>query len=387
MKKISKGLLILLAFIIGLVLFELVLRVGIPEPENLAKLKSSSLFLYENKPNARFPYISDTDGYHVDISINSSGFRDDEFSEAKEEGILRIAVLGDSFEEALQVNLGDTWQKILARKLEAELGKKVEVYNFGVSGYGTDQEWLTLREKVWKFKPDLVILAFTTNDIGDTFKNRLVILEDGNLVLKKPNERLGGNWLGKLVRQTYTYQTLVKVASRSSFSKRLVNKVRVSMLGFPKEDKFFLSDAQLVQGPFEVIADQKNPPEEVLEGWRIVKALILDMKKQADDNGAKLIVSVNVSKTQLNPQNWEELRSLYHLDPSTSSPFEPNYVLASFLGENDIDFYDPSQDAVEWKSQKGGLHYQTDAHFNTNGHLFMGEAIGKYLLENEFKNF
>ncbi len=47
-------------------------------------------------------------------------------------------------------------------------GQTVEVINFGVSGYGTAQELLTLREKVWKYSPDLVLLAITTNnDITD----------------------------------------------------------------------------------------------------------------------------------------------------------------------------------------------------------------------------
>jgi len=45
---------------------------------------------------------------------------------------------------------------------------KIEVLNFGVSGYGTAQELLTLREQVWKYSPDIVMLAVTTNnDITD----------------------------------------------------------------------------------------------------------------------------------------------------------------------------------------------------------------------------
>ena len=47
----------------------------------------------------------------------------------------------------------------------------LEVINFGVSSYGTAQELLTLREKVWAFNPDLVLLAFcTTNDVSDNLR-------------------------------------------------------------------------------------------------------------------------------------------------------------------------------------------------------------------------
>src|SRR2546421_5635998 len=43
-------------------------------------------------------------------------------------------------------------------------GRRVEVINFGVSGYGTAQELLTLREKAWDYSPDVVLLAVTTNN-------------------------------------------------------------------------------------------------------------------------------------------------------------------------------------------------------------------------------
>ena len=46
--------------------------------------------------------------------------------------------------------------------------KKVEVINFGVSDYGTAQELIVLREKVWFYDPDFVLLAiFTQNDISN----------------------------------------------------------------------------------------------------------------------------------------------------------------------------------------------------------------------------
>jgi hypothetical protein len=44
----------------------------------------------------------------------------------------------------------------------------MEVLNFGVSAYGTAQELLTLREEVWRYAPDVVVLAlFTGNDLSD----------------------------------------------------------------------------------------------------------------------------------------------------------------------------------------------------------------------------
>src|SRR5918911_2269574 len=105
------------------------------------------------------------------VSINCQGLRDREHTMAKPPGTLRVAVVGDSFAEALQVPLEDAFWAVAERKLQAcpaVGGRKVEFINFGVSGYGTAQELITLEQKVWAYQPDIVLLAFTTNnDITD----------------------------------------------------------------------------------------------------------------------------------------------------------------------------------------------------------------------------
>lgn len=415
-KKVNKrfflALLAVFGTILALVFFELILRLTMPEPENLAKIRGSNLFLLENKPGAAFPYARSGE-YNNVISINSSGFRDDEFAVAREPGTIRIAVLGDSQEEALQVPLFATWQKVMAGKLSRGLGKKVETYNFGVSGYGTDQQWLTLREKVWNFSPDMVILAFSPNDVGDTFKNKLVRIKDSNeqflrsspaspdaglknkLVRLKsgeevevisPKERAGGNFLGKAARLTYIYHMITRAAGSTEFAKLAFDKVRTGVLGLAPDERFFLSDAQLVQGPFEVVASQKNPPPEVTEAWEVVRALTGDMRRQAKDHGAEFLITINIPRAQVRESDWLLLSDLYKLDPDTSSPYEINEVLASITASLGINFYDPRLDAIEWREQMGDLHFEEDAHFNINGNEFMGTKVAEYILKFEILN-
>lgn len=380
MQKLTRLVLSLLAVAVAIGIFELSLRLLTPEPENLRKLKSSALFLFENKPNAVFPYGGGAEFENL-IRINSDGFRDDQFSKEKDSETLRIAVLGDSQEEALQVDLPDTWQKITARILTEKLGKKVESYNFGFSGYGTDQEWLILREKVWQFRPDLVILAFSPNDVGDTYKNQLVELSNGQIRVKTAAERIGGNILGKLARETYTYHLIVKAASLNGLTKQIVEGIRVRILGFAPEERFFLSDAQLVEGPFEVIASQKNPPPEVLKTWKVIEALVFDMARQAQEHNAGFLVTVNIPRAQVDPAGWEEIRVLYELDPAASSPYEINEVMARICRKAGVTYYDLREEAIRWREQYGILHYVRDAHFNRNGHLFMGTKVAEYILD------
>ena len=96
--------------------------------------------------------------------INSLGMRDREVAQQKADGIFRIAVVGDSLTYGWRVAIEDCYVK----KLEALLNQKarrIEVLNFGVSGYNTEQELIVLREKVLGFEPDLVIVGFVANDI------------------------------------------------------------------------------------------------------------------------------------------------------------------------------------------------------------------------------
>jgi hypothetical protein len=103
------------------------------------------------------------------VSINREGFRGPETAAAKPPNTIRIAVLGDSFTEAQQLDEDKTFSAVIGRELArcpALGGRKVEVLNLGVNGYGTTQELMTLRYQAWQFSPDIVVLAiFTGNDI------------------------------------------------------------------------------------------------------------------------------------------------------------------------------------------------------------------------------
>jgi hypothetical protein len=165
-KFLAKLLLVVTGFAIGGVIAELALRVSgfsFPQFYQRDEVRGFSLM-----PGAEGWYRKEGVAY---VRINSDGLRDREHAIAKPQGTFRIAIVGDSYCEALSVSLDEAFWSVMAKNLEecnALAGKKIEVINFGVSGYGTAQELLTLRDKVWKYSPDLVLLAVTTsNDITD----------------------------------------------------------------------------------------------------------------------------------------------------------------------------------------------------------------------------
>ncbi len=111
-----------------------------------------------------------------EININKDGLRDINHEIKKSKNSIRIAILGDSFAEARSVNLENTfWFKLkddLERCYNFHKGNEIEVINFGVSEYGTTQQYLTLKNNVWKYSPDIILLAFYSgNDISDNVKS------------------------------------------------------------------------------------------------------------------------------------------------------------------------------------------------------------------------
>lgn len=120
-----------------------------------------------------------------ELSINSLGLRDREHPYVKPTGVKRTLVLGDSFAWGYGVGDGATFSDVL----EASLTKG-EVLNAGVSGWGTDQEYLFLVSEGYRYSPDLVVLAFyMENDITNNMHSMQYgmhkpYFEDESLTLK-----------------------------------------------------------------------------------------------------------------------------------------------------------------------------------------------------------
>src|SRR5437763_13084370 len=159
-------LLVLFGVVFGLALVEIGLRlIGFSYPEFYG---ADARRGYSLRPGMEGWYRKEGESY---VRINSDGLRDREHAKAKPPNTIRIAVLGDSFVEALQVPYEQSFCAMLEQQLNscpAAAGRKFEVINFGVSGYGTAQELITQRNNVWQYSPDIVLLAVTTNnDITD----------------------------------------------------------------------------------------------------------------------------------------------------------------------------------------------------------------------------
>src|SRR5215831_19042426 len=86
-------------------------------PQPLSAVSRSPRLGWTHKPNTRFVY--ERSEFRVPVQFSSAGLRDREFALAKPPGTYRIALLGDSFVEALQVPLDSCAAKRLESALNA----------------------------------------------------------------------------------------------------------------------------------------------------------------------------------------------------------------------------------------------------------------------------
>jgi hypothetical protein len=180
-----------------------------------------------------------TNARAVHARHNSLGLRDDEFTlDAKP----TIVFLGDSFVWGLDAEAGERFSELLKPRIP-----DYKILAAGVSGYGTDQEYLLL-QKLWpRVKPAVVVLIFCTdNDRADNSTNiryegyqkpYFVTGADGTLELAGqpvPKSRLQAikedwwvrhSWLARLANAVYL-KLKHPVLLVPDPTERLVDKIR-----------------------------------------------------------------------------------------------------------------------------------------------------------------
>lgn len=122
-----------------------------------------------------------TSEYDVAVRINSLGLRDREIGYEKPEGTYRVLALGDSQTFGLGVEADQSYPKVIERALNAASGRTVEVINSGVPGAGTAHELDFLEREGWRYDPDLVVVGFFYNDLGNNRACKLFTLNEGRL--------------------------------------------------------------------------------------------------------------------------------------------------------------------------------------------------------------
>ncbi len=110
-------------------------------------------------------YWSKPGSFDYDFKINSQGFKDQEFTREKKEGIYRITAVGDSFAFGT-VPYRYNYLTFLEEYLNKNRGK-FEVYNFGEPSIGPHDYVSILVHECLQYDPDMMLVCVTlVDDLG-----------------------------------------------------------------------------------------------------------------------------------------------------------------------------------------------------------------------------
>lgn len=166
MKRFLRSLLLtVLSLAICVGVLEVVLRTTHLFGARVAWTEPDPLIGWRFTPGREYWFNAEND-HPITGRINSMGWRDRE--RVHNARAARVAVLGDSFVEAFQVELDSTFLAIAERRLTDSLKRPVEILNFGRSGMGSAEALLVLKRDVLPLNPSIVVLVFTPhNDVAD----------------------------------------------------------------------------------------------------------------------------------------------------------------------------------------------------------------------------
>ncbi|WP_274629304.1 SGNH/GDSL hydrolase family protein [Arvimicrobium flavum] len=115
----------------------------------------------------RFSYMSRQWYAANPPQANKLKFREREFTHAPAPGVMRIAVVGDSFTWAPGLLENERVSNRLDAKLNSAGDLRFEVLNFGVSGANYEQHEVNMRLAIQSANPHFILLQWYLNDLDD----------------------------------------------------------------------------------------------------------------------------------------------------------------------------------------------------------------------------
>jgi hypothetical protein len=289
--------------------------------------------------------------YRANVTINRQGWRTPDFTQMKSDGVYRVLVLGDSFMAGMQVNDDELFSSVLQQRLnKAGVGKRAEVITFGVPSWGTDQQYLALRQYGLRLNPDLVIVAFyAQNDVAETD----LLLRSATNTYPKPFFDLRE---GRLIELPFVDSTPmpIRVGRRVAADLRVYPMVRDALLTFPLAHR-----ALFRLGIVGVVPQRRDSPEpdnaslwQWPDRWRR-QIGVFELRPWADWARAWAI-----SEELLNRMNAEATSTgARFLLLGVASPIEvmPQEILSGLIGQkmNDFDADQPSRRLTEISARRG----------------------------------
>jgi hypothetical protein len=325
--------------------------------------------------------------------FNSHGFRDYERTYEKPQDVFRILVLGDSYIEAFQVQLEDSFTAQLETMLNAHASStRFEVLSLGQSGFGTADEYVRYLNFGVAYNPDLVIVAFLT---GNDFRNNSKILNRNSVGFYYTFDRNHKLVLDRSLVDAYENDL--------SSAKRLIEKLKTkSHLLSLISERFYLLRRQLLETRMaEAYGDEASAEDgrknrldlfsdlniyrtDLPAPWKetveITKEIILAFRKSVEEHGSRFLLVTLSNAEQVHPELGSELKKQYHVELDYE---QPDGILEKFAIEHGVPFLKLMPALRDHHLKTGqylhGFGSSRGGHWNQAGHRVAAEVTFQFI--------
>ncbi|MFH0854071.1 MAG: SGNH/GDSL hydrolase family protein [bacterium] len=388
-----KILLILVSLIAGMAIIEIWLRVSSPKisknhkPLYLADEYGNTI----HQKNLNDLFYSTEKKSEVKLKTNKEGFIGNDYPLEKGTSTFRIAVLGDSFAEAIQIDTDKNFVSLLENQLnefdyEKFNNKKIEAMNFGIGGQGTFEELKIYKYYVQKYNPDLVLLVFFPNDFENNqfyinYKKTIFNEERGwekINISNANNSQTRSDFKYTLLKKSRLIYRLDSIFRSNAFLHNLAVKIGLQHSGPMGTEKngihsgFFIYETPLAKSHREV--------------YDFTFELLKHFSKEVNQQ-TKFAVIYLPEATQADAQLWEnKKKSTPGLANYEWNLNQPNTILAEKFKETNTIYFDLTPIYSEYckKNHRSPIYFNQDGHLNETGHKITAQAIEKFLNEYYF---
>lgn len=316
----------------------------------------------------------------IPIQITSDRRRDGERPPAKPAGVRRVLVLGDSFTEAMQVELAQAYFRRLEAALNArDDGNRYEVLGAGVSGYGTAGATLWFERDGHRYAPDLVLLGFYPgNDVQNnspTLEDRLppVYAADGTLervegTTRAPAEGLLPEW------KTYRFLRKSILTRQPRIAEALVG------LGLMQPEAIrAVPTRDGIPVAYGGYALPLAPEWE--DAWSRTEALLERLRRSATAHGAQFALAILSIRDQIYPEYWNEIvQHTPGMEGRTWDLDAPQRRVEAWCGRSGTPCLALAP-AFRARAAVGAepLHFRHDGHWTAAGHALAAEQLTEFV--------
>lgn len=304
---------------------------------------------YSLEPNQKCIYVGNAREFAARIYVNSRGFNDVEHEFEKPAGVKRILLLGDSFIEALQVDS----EKHIGRRLQKLLGQKYEVITLGISGIGGETEYSLLNAEGLKYKPDIVVLFFSFNDLRDNLQAPFFIYNNTAYSIPESQYAPPIKSLKAFLRHN-----LHSFAFFVDNTRKLMTRIKTAKAG-EKIDEEVSFDRRIFL---------KNNSRDAQEAWQHEFNALKEIAELERQNGAYLYIFINPLRAQVDKSFMTDFTSNSNLrenDYNLTLPIEKIKLFGESINATVIN---PLQAFINATAAGSRLYWNYDGHWTEQGH-------------------